>query len=294
MRHAMIAVLCAGLVTASTATGQIVQLTAIDSKCISPGGNNWNDNRLRAYWSGDWVDGFVKFDFSSIPDGSQIISMSLRTFHEEGFGNPLNDPQVRLYRVANDSWARNQNNSHPGLNEVLTPVHNGFPFGNLVPWDWPIDVSAVNWSQDLADDRLSICMRNVQTSYSYVYWHGSDPNPAPPVLTVEYSGGGAFLRISGTCPGRVTVSWSGATPSRPMGIVFASSTGNFTIPGGLCGGTQLGLSSNGLQLVYTGNTGSNGSGQVSSNAGTPACRKYLQMVIADGSPCNTTNVVQIP
>ncbi|MCL4196914.1 MAG: hypothetical protein KJZ69_05420 [Phycisphaerales bacterium] len=105
---------------------------------------------------------------------------------------------------------------------------------------------------------------------------------------------GPSLSTSGDCPGRVTVSWNGATPSRPMGIVFANTTGNFVIPGGACGGTQLGLSNQGIQLVYSGNTGANGSGQVSSNAGTLACRKYLQMVIVDGSPCTTTNVAQIP
>ncbi len=113
-------------------------------------------------------------------------------------------------------------------------------------------------------------------------------------VTGNVGGGGPSLRISGTCPGRVTVSWANATPSRPMGILFSSNTGSFVIPGGVCAGTQTGLSSSGLQLVYTGNTGPNGSGNVSANAGTPACRKYLQMVVADGSPCSTSNVVQIP
>lgn len=110
----------------------------------------------------------------------------------------------------------------------------------------------------------------------------------------ECSGGGPTLRISGDCPGRVTVAWANATPSRPMGIALANSTGSYTLPGGICAGTQLGLSSSGLQLVYSGNTGANGSGQVSSNAGTGACRKYLQMFVVDGSPCAASNVVQIP
>jgi len=107
-------------------------------------------------------------------------------------------------------------------------------------------------------------------------------------------GGGLTLSISGLCPGRVTVSWSNATPSRPMGIILANGTGNFVVPGGVCAGTQTGLGSAGLQLVYTGNTGANGSGNVSSTAGTAACRKYLQMIVADGSPCSASNVVQIP
>ncbi len=123
------------------------------------------------------------------------------------------------------------------------------------------------------------------------------PGLASNILGAEFQYGGTArlnLRITGPCPGRVTVSWSNATPSRPMGIVFSSNTGNFVIPGGVCAGTQTGLSSAGIQLVYTGNTGPNGSGQVSSNAGTAACRKYLQMFVADGSPCAASNVVQIP
>lgn len=109
-----------------------------------------------------------------------------------------------------------------------------------------------------------------------------------------FEAGGLRLSLTGDCPGRVTVSWNGATPSRPMGIALANSTGNFTIPGGACGGTTLGLSNSGLQLAYTGNTGAGGSGQVSSNVGTAACGKFIQMVVADGNPCTTSNVVQLP
>ncbi len=121
-----------------------------------------------------------------------------------------------------------------------------------------------------------------------VFQYVDDFNIDPP------TGGGPTIRVTGQCPGRVTVAWSDATASRPMGILFSSSTGSFVIPGGVCAGTQTGLSGSGLQVVFTGNTGPNGSGQVSANAGTPACRKYLQMVVADGSPCSTSNVVQIP
>lgn len=282
------------LACASASFGQIVELTAIDSKSMSPSNENWNDNRFRAYWSGRHVDGFVKFDFSSIPDNAQILAMTLRTYHEEGFGNPHQDPQVQLFRCDSDAWTRGQTDAHPGLGATLTPVHNGFPSGNLDPWDWEIDVSAADWSQDLGDDRLSLIMRNVQTSYSYVYWHGSDPNPAPPVLTVEYSTEGVALRVTGSCPGQITLSWAGATPRAQMGVVFARNTGSFTIPGGPCAGTQLGLGTNQLQLAATLNTGSNGEGQVNSTVGTGACRGYLQLVVVDGSPCDTSNVVQLP
>ncbi|MCC6907460.1 MAG: hypothetical protein IT430_05920 [Phycisphaerales bacterium] len=104
---------------------------------------------------------------------------------------------------------------------------------------------------------------------------------------------GPTLRVTGACPGVVTVAWFDATPNSQMGIVFASTTGNLIIPNGPCQGTQLGLSAQNIQLVNTVNTGG-GSGQVSGNAGAGACGGYLQLVIVDGSPCATSNGAQLP
>ncbi len=104
---------------------------------------------------------------------------------------------------------------------------------------------------------------------------------------------GPTLRLTGACPGVVTVAWFDATPNSQMGIVFASATGNLVIPNGPCQGTALGLGPQNIQLVNTVNTGG-GSGQVNGNAGPGACGGYLQLVIADGSPCATSNVEQLP
>lgn len=120
---------------------------------------------------------------------------------------------------------------------------------------------------------------------------------APPICLQLFGdqgcgGSGPSLRLSGQCPGTVTVAWTNATPNTQMGIVFANNTGSFVIPGGPCAGTALGLGSAGLQLVNTVSTGS-GSGQVNGQAGTAACGHYLQLVVL-GSPCATSNVAQIP
>ncbi len=292
MKYLALATVAMAAITSAT-HAQIVELVAVDSKCISSSNENWNDNRLRAYWNNRFVDGFLKFDFSEIPSGAQIISMTLRTYHEEGFNNPFSDPQVQLYRVSDDSWSRGPTNNHPGLGETISAVYNNFPSGSLIPFDWEIDVGAADWSADIADGYLTIVMRNIQTIYSFVYWHGSDATPQPPVLTVEYSTEGVSLRVTGTCPGQITLSWNGATANRQMGIVFSRSTGSYVIPGGPCAGTQLGLGTNQLQLARTIGTGSNGSGQVNGNIGTGACGGYLQLVVVD-SPCDTSNVVQLP
>lgn len=107
-------------------------------------------------------------------------------------------------------------------------------------------------------------------------------------------GGGLRLRVDGACPGQITVSWSGATPGRPMALVYSNTTGSFVVPGGPCGGTQLGLGSSGLRVAFQGSTGPNGSGDRSSRVGTGVCRRFLQMVVVSGSPCETSNVAQIP
>ncbi len=124
--------------------------------------------------------------------------------------------------------------------------------------------------------------------------------------TLVYSGGGRYLdvlnlvppgpslRVTGQCPGTLTLTWSNAPPNRQMGILFAAALGNFTISSGPCAGTELGLGPQQLRLVNTIGTGPNGNGSVNGQAGTSACRRYLQLVIAEGSPCATSNVAQIP
>lgn len=111
---------------------------------------------------------------------------------------------------------------------------------------------------------------------------------------IEYEvGAGSYrIRISGTCPGTVTINWDNATPNRQQGLVFASNQGNFTIPGGICAGTQLGLGSQNLRLVNTLGTGPNGSGSVNGLAGTSACGGFIQFIEAPS--CQTSNVVQVP
>lgn len=105
------------------------------------------------------------------------------------------------------------------------------------------------------------------------------------------NGGGYFLSVTGPCPGTKTVAWSGATPNTQQAIVFAASAGSFIIPSGPCQGTPLGLSSQGIRIVNTIGTGSNGSGQVNGRAGTAACGGKLQLV--EVPSCNTSNVGSI-
>lgn len=98
--------------------------------------------------------------------------------------------------------------------------------------------------------------------------------------------------VTGQCPGTVNVAWDNAQPNRQQGIVFASNTGSFTIPGGPCAGTTLGLGTQNLRLVNTVGTGG-GSGSVNGQAGTGACGGYIQLVTV-ANPCEASTVDQLP
>lgn len=100
------------------------------------------------------------------------------------------------------------------------------------------------------------------------------------------------LQLAGACPGSMTLTFTGGTPRSRIGILIAADTGSFTIPGGPCRGTVLGLSSRGLQIVATPLTDGDGRFEFSRNVGTAVCGRFLQAV--DGPTCVTTNVVQIP
>ncbi len=101
------------------------------------------------------------------------------------------------------------------------------------------------------------------------------------------------IALAGSCPGRVTMHWEGAMPDSLAGLLFSRSRGNYTM-NEPCPGTVLGLGTSGLRLVRYFRTGLNGAGELSGTASPLACGGYLQMVVADGLPCTTSNVAQIP
>ncbi|MBL7008785.1 MAG: DNRLRE domain-containing protein [Planctomycetes bacterium] len=292
----LLAVLCLAAPLAAQTT---VTLQATDTDCINPAGSNWVDNRLRAYWSSSilFVDGFMKFDLSSIPDGSAITSMKLTTYHEYGFGNPASNPEVQIYRVGNDAWSRsNSADPHPGLNEVLTPVHAGaFPVADLVPYVWDLDVNAASWSGDLLDDTLSLAMRNVAGNagrYSYVYWYGSDASPAPPELEVTYGGGGPVLRVSNLVAGGVaSLDVFGATPGGKVQYGYSlTGAGPTAVPGGGCGVIVVDLS---LPIKQAGSATADPNGNASRSANVPAGTTGVMVWIQafDVASCTLTNGV---
>ena len=275
-----------------------VTLTAQDSKCIASGNSaNWNDNRYRAYWydpGQGFVDGFAKFNLSSIPTGATITGMTLRAFHEAGFGNPYNNPEVRVYRSANDAWSRSQNDLYPGVNESLTGLTTTFPANDLVPVDFLLNVNAVNWSTDLADDKLTLVLRNEAGSasrYSYVYFYGSDAAPAPPQLIVEYTSGPTLqiFNLVGGSPATFQV--TNATGGGQVGVALSRQGGGPTnLLAGPCGVMSMKLTP---PLIVVGIGAASGAGTKSFSLNVPvgASGAAIWSQGLDFSSCTATNGV---
>jgi hypothetical protein len=76
-----------------------------------------------------------------------------------------------------------------------------------------------------------------------------------------------LLHVGGTCGGVMDFEVNGATPAGPVGFIRAFGLGSFTIPGGPCGGTVLGLdSTSSLALLQTADL----SGSLAASAMVPA------------------------
>lgn len=189
----------------SSAHSTIVNLAATEtaSPRVNSGGvDTNNDNRLRAYNSGSVeIDGFIKFDLSSIPDSASISAMTLTLYAEGDFSAPLGSPEIQVRRSSFDSWSRGGSGFPVTYDETLTAVDSGpFPSVRHTAYAFALNVGAVNWLTDLTDDLLSLVLDEVSaTSSDLMYFFGSDPVSATgnatstgsvlayvPTLTVEF------------------------------------------------------------------------------------------------------------
>ncbi len=101
--------------------------------------------------------------------------------------------------------------------------------------------------------------------------------------------GGPTLQITGECPGPIDVLLQNATPGGSVTFALGDA-GSFTIPGGPCGGTQLGLGN--PQVLGTVTADGSGSFQATFTVPFTFCQKSLQAV--DIATCQVTNVATIP
>lgn len=101
------------------------------------------------------------------------------------------------------------------------------------------------------------------------------------------------LELSGTCPGDLTIAWSGAGDGGQQALVVGNHHGR-TVIRNPCAGTVLGLRGSVMFLDPPGifSVGPKGEGMIVQRAIPAACGKYLQLV--KGGICTTSNVARIP
>ncbi len=98
------------------------------------------------------------------------------------------------------------------------------------------------------------------------------------------------LAISGACPGEITVDVSGAAPSGGIALAISNSSGQFTLPGGSCAGTELGLESPRL----LGRARADNAGRASTSHSLPAGVCSFSIQALDLVRCSTSEVSPAP
>ena len=98
------------------------------------------------------------------------------------------------------------------------------------------------------------------------------------------------LSLTGSCPGPVKLSLTGATRKGLVALGGAQAEGSFAVPGGPCPGLVLDLEQ--PRLLTSRVAGKNGSLTFTRNIPPAACGTFLQAV--DITTCTTSNVLAIP
>jgi hypothetical protein len=196
------------------------KLNPVDSVSVAPNSTSiWRDNRHRAYTGTGTnpldIHGLLKFDLTTIPDTSVVVSMKLTCTLENAYSSPLNSPVVNMHYSADDSWTRATATPTSGpLGAILTANQQNFKLPTHV---FTVDVTKHNWAIDLKDNFLTLAIDNINPNYSYVYFFGSGGSPAgtPPLLEIVVN--------AATCNGGVTTFGTGGKDSTGTPVTATSS-----------------------------------------------------------------------
>lgn len=161
----------------------------VDSASADTNFNSSNPNYqyLRA---GSTKSSYLKFDLSSIPDGSTIESAVLNIYTNTKYPSTAT-LSVLLSLVSNDSWSESTltYNDRPDLSGTVTPV-SPKTFGTVNTWvTWDFGSSWSQFNADLADNYLSLKLSSTSTN-SYVNFLSSEfvtYFTTTPSLTITYT-----------------------------------------------------------------------------------------------------------
>jgi hypothetical protein len=249
---------------------------------IVPSGQTWNITGLE--WLAVW---------NSLPPGSGT-GAELRFYNDSANspGTPITSTMTST--SYSETATGNVNFSRPEYRAVAA-----FPSTTLTAGRYWTDATVVGPENNFWE---TAAVREQQVWVDYADFGGLQPGQnvfgvqydVTGIITGTTGGGGYTLSVTGACPGNVTISWTGAG-SGQHGLVLGNNLGSFTIPSGQpCQNTVLGITG-GIMLIDPPGIFSTGggSGSISGNCPGAVSGKRVQGV-RGGSPCVTSNVIQLP
>ena len=158
---------------------------AIDSACNSESNSyTGKDNRIRAFNKGDYdVTGWMNFDLFGLPLDATILSAKVSLFEE--WGEAYGGPELVFVESSDDAWTREtMTGAYPARGAQISGITTVFFIDD---WNtFELDTSLWDWASDVASGTATLGIDNVNNSYSYVYFHGSDTESQAPTLDLTY------------------------------------------------------------------------------------------------------------
>ncbi len=158
---------------------------AIDSACNSESNSyTGKDNRIRAFNKGDYdVTGWMNFDLFGLPLDATILSAKVSLFEE--WGQAYGGPDLVFVESDHDAWTRSTiTRGNPARGAQISETRSYFIIGGWNRFD--LDMSLWEWRRDLASGTATLGIDNLNTDWSYVYFHGPDKAGLEPELQLRY------------------------------------------------------------------------------------------------------------
>ncbi len=160
-------------------------IVATDSGCNSePSDYAWQDDRVRAYnYDPTDISGWMKFDLSALPSDAEVLSASVSLYEE--WGGTSGSPELVFVESSDDAWTREtMTGAYPARGAQISGTTTVFFIDD---WNtFELDTSLWDWASDVASGTATLGIDNVNNSYSYVYFHGSDIESQAPTLDLTY------------------------------------------------------------------------------------------------------------
>ncbi len=149
-------------------------------------GTIWRDNRVRAYQSPPGYDavGWSRFDTTAFADATTITDITLLLHGEDNFGSPSGNPETAIFHSSANIWDRATSTDADLPRGAEVSTSTALVFDPTAYNSFPLDPTLWDFAGDQQDGVLTLGIDNILTTYSYVYFYGTDDPVTTPQLHV--------------------------------------------------------------------------------------------------------------